>query len=257
MWGTSDARLGCTERGTVQLCELRGAGSKGASILRIVRLAARMQLHATYSTNTQSLLVWVFEHLRLPPTCRLLEVGCGAGQLSLVNQCRIPAGWDITLADFSAGMLATAQRQLRACGHAFQFVVHDAQALPFTDKSFEAVIANHMLYHVPDRPAAYAKFRRVLTPSGRLYAATNSKDNMRELDTLIQRFRHTCASDSGTTGPLSDFRLPHGFNLEHGAAELSQWFSSVTLHRYTDALVVPEAGAVGSVCEVDGTLDGR
>jgi transposase len=34
MWGTSDARLGCTERRAVQLCELRGAGSR--AILRIV-----------------------------------------------------------------------------------------------------------------------------------------------------------------------------------------------------------------------------
>src|SRR5262249_38883582 len=32
MWGTSDARLGCEERRTVQLCELRGASPKGSSI---------------------------------------------------------------------------------------------------------------------------------------------------------------------------------------------------------------------------------
>src|ERR1700756_3357284 len=34
MWGTSDARLGCTERRAVQLCKLRGAGSKGSSVAR-------------------------------------------------------------------------------------------------------------------------------------------------------------------------------------------------------------------------------
>ena len=32
MWGTSDARLGCEERGAVQLCELRGAGSEGSPV---------------------------------------------------------------------------------------------------------------------------------------------------------------------------------------------------------------------------------
>src|SRR5208282_6867995 len=32
MWGTSDARLGYQERRAVQLCELRGAGSKGSSV---------------------------------------------------------------------------------------------------------------------------------------------------------------------------------------------------------------------------------
>jgi hypothetical protein len=32
VWGTSDARLGCKKRRAVQLCELRGAGSKGSSV---------------------------------------------------------------------------------------------------------------------------------------------------------------------------------------------------------------------------------
>ena len=43
------------------------------------QLDARIQLHAKYSTNTQGLHAWVFEHLRLPPTCQVLEVGCGWG----------------------------------------------------------------------------------------------------------------------------------------------------------------------------------
>ena len=217
------------------------------------RLDARMQLHATYSPNTQSLHAWVFEHLRLPSSCRVLEVGCGAGQLWLVNQHRVPDSWDVTLADFSAGMLATAQRDLRACSHVFQFVVHDAQTLPFADNSFQAVIANHMLYYVPNRPAAYAEFRRVLTPSGRLYATTNSKDNMRELDAFVQRVRHA-RSDNETVPSLSDFRLPHGFNLEHGAAELAQWFPSVTLHHHADALVVPDAEPLVAYVRSTGRL---
>ena len=45
------------------------------------RLDARIQLHAKYSTNTQGLHAWVFEHLCLPPICQVLEVGCGSGQL--------------------------------------------------------------------------------------------------------------------------------------------------------------------------------
>jgi hypothetical protein len=64
---------------------------------------------------------------------------------------------------------------------------------------------------------------------------------MRELDALVQRFRHACAPESMTARPMNDSRLPHGFNLEHGAAELSQWFAAVTLNRYADALVVPDA----------------
>ena len=205
------------------------------------RLNARIQLHAKYSTNTQGLHAWVFERLRLPPTCQVLEVGCGSGQLWLMNHHRLPAGWHVTLADLSAGMLATAHHQLNQYGHALRFVVHDAQALPFADHSFDAIIANHMLYHVPNRPAAYAEFCRVLKPSGRLYAATISRDNMRELDALVSHVHPFRAQDRAAANSMSDRRQRTGFNLEHGAEELSQWFASVTLHRYADALVVPEA----------------
>lgn len=205
------------------------------------RLDARIQLHTEYSTNKHGLHAWVFDHLRLPPTCQVLEVGCGSGHLWRVNRHRIPAGWDITLADLSAGMLKAAQQQLSACYHSFLFVVHDAQTLPFPERCFDAVIANHMLYHVPNRAAAYAEFRRVLKPSGRLYASTLSRDNMRELDALVQPFQHPDARRDVAFRPLSDRRLRHGFNLENGAAEIAPWFACVTLHRYEDALVVPEA----------------
>jgi SAM-dependent methyltransferase len=205
------------------------------------RLDARIQLHATYSTNTQGLHSWVFEHLRLPPTCQVLEVGCGSGQLWLVNHHRLPAGWHVTLSDLSAGMLATAHLQLSPYGHDLRFVVHDAQALPFADHSVDAIIANHMLYHVPNRPAAYAEFCRVMKPSGRLYATTISQDNMQELDALVSHVHPFRSQDRAAANPISDRRQRTGFNLEHGAAELSQWFAFVTLHRYVDALVVPEA----------------
>ena len=42
----------------------------------------------------------------------------------------------------------------------------DAQELPFEDGTFDVVVANHMLYHVPDPGLAAAEFARVLTPSG-------------------------------------------------------------------------------------------
>jgi ubiquinone/menaquinone biosynthesis C-methylase UbiE len=137
-------------------------------------------------------------------------------------------------------MLREARQQLHACGHPLQFVVSDVQALPFADGCFEAVIANHMLYHVPNRAAAYHEIRRVLKPGGRLYAATSSRDHLRELDDLMNMFRLSGFQGPETGSLISDRRLSTGFNLEHGASELTQWFSSVILHRYDGALVVLE-----------------
>src|SRR5215210_5060005 len=97
------------------------------------------------------------------------------------NGERIPAGWTVALADLSVGMLEEARRQLRAPPRRFGLVNLDAQALPFALASVDAVIANHMLYHVPDRQRAYAEIRRALRPGGHLYAATNGGNSMREL----------------------------------------------------------------------------
>ena len=53
--------------------------------------------------------------------------------------------------------------------------------LPFEADTFDAVVANHMLYHVPDRAQALAEMQRVLKPGGQVYLATNGLAHLREL----------------------------------------------------------------------------
>ena len=72
-----------------------------------------------------------------------------------------PSGARLTLVDSSPAMCA----QLREIPGA-QVEQCDAAALPFADASFDAVIANHMLYHVDDPAAVVHEFDRVLRPGG-------------------------------------------------------------------------------------------
>ena len=58
-----------------------------------------------------------------------------------------------------------AQENLRKSGLEYGLVVCDAQSLPFDRESFDAVVANHMLYRVHDRQRAYSEIRRVLEPA--------------------------------------------------------------------------------------------
>ena len=97
------------------------------------------------------------------------------------NRDRIPEGWDIALTDFSEGMVADAQQNLRERTHANKFAVMDAQSIEFEDKYFDAVVANHMLYHVPDRMKTFLEIRRVLRTGGHLYATTNGRTHLKEL----------------------------------------------------------------------------
>jgi ubiquinone/menaquinone biosynthesis C-methylase UbiE len=191
-------------------------------------LEARIALHARFSTNTYGYYFWIFDHLDLPPHSRVLELGCGTGRLWLENVHRIPEGWDVTLSDFSPGMLQEAQQNLRHSQRPFTFAVIDAQAIPYEDESFDGIIANHMLYHVPDRPQALAEIRRVLRPGGKLFAATNGQAHLRELSSFV---------------PEQSADFSHGlvFDLENGREQLAPWFSTIVLHRYDDALVITEA----------------
>jgi len=97
------------------------------------------------------------------------------------------------------------------------------------------VIANHMLYHVPDRKRALAEIRRVLKPGGRFYASTIGVGHMRELAELVGGF-DPALSAWGAGGFAAET-----FTLENGAAQISASFRDVALHRYEDALVVTES----------------
>src|SRR5262245_49903112 len=118
-------------------------------------LTARIALHA-YGTNAQDWFSWLGE--RLPLTGEVLEVGAGTGVLwTRVDHRR--RGTRLTLTDFSPAMCARLRgvegASVRRC---------DAAALPFRPASFDAVIANHMLYHLDDPEAALREFARVLRP---------------------------------------------------------------------------------------------
>ena len=159
------------------------------------------------------------------------ELGCGPGTLWAKNQDSIPESWDIVLSDVSPGMLDAARENLAGMGHPFAYRQWDAQAIPLADASIDGVIANHMLYHVPDRARAFAEIRRVLKPEGRFYAATNGRDHLRELGEF-----DACIGIAGALDAISET-----FNLENGTEQLTPWFAHVSVRRYEDALHVTEA----------------
>ena len=187
-------------------------------------LDARIALHARFSTAARALPEWIFDQFDFQPDARVLEIGCGMGVLWRANRARVPVTWQLTLTDFSFGMAETA----RAAGVVANFAQCDAQAIPFRDTSFDAVIANHMLYHVPDIYRALGEIRHALKSGGKLYAATNSVNHMRELDEFTEEFGVVPASASLQ------------FTLENGEEILSKYFSSVRRIDFVDALMVTE-----------------
>ena len=112
---------------------------------------------------------------------RVLEIGCGRGELAERMACDL--GADVVALDQSERMVELAR------GRGVRAVVAGAEELPFGNAEFDCAVAAWVLYHVADVDGALAEVVRVLRPRGRLVAATNGADHMRELWRLVGRDR--------------------------------------------------------------------
>jgi len=202
-------------------------------------LQARVRLHQRFSTNPYSWHLWVFDLLDLPERCRVLELGCGSGDLWIENRHRTPATWRITLSDLSESILKGARERLEPAELAFVYHACDAEAIPFHSQTYDVAIANHMLYHTKNLERVLREIRRVLRPGGRLFAATNGLAHLQELRDLVTAF----CPDNGAVGLLSRF------SLDDGGADLSQHFGRVTRHRQRNALSVTDPEALIAYAE--------
>lgn len=99
------------------------------------------------------------------------EPGESAAQTA-VREAQEELGVHVTLGRLVGVMLAKAR---------VKRVNADAQALPFADASFDRVMANHMLYHVPDKVRALREMRRVVRSGGRAVITANSRTSYANL----------------------------------------------------------------------------
>ena len=108
----------------------------------------------------------VLGELRAHPARRILDVGCGTGDLTARLRAELTTEL-VAGCDFSAGMLEQAAARTRAV----RWLQGDATRLPFKDASFEAVVSTEAFHWFPDPNAALREFNRVLSPGGRLLVA--------------------------------------------------------------------------------------
>jgi SAM-dependent methyltransferase len=95
---------------------------------------------------------------------RLLETAAGTGIVTGALIHEAPRA-EIVATDLNQAMLDVAAKRIMSWRVAFQPA--DAQALPFEDQSFDAVVCQFGVMFFPDRIAAYREAKRVLRPGGR------------------------------------------------------------------------------------------
>jgi SAM-dependent methyltransferase len=181
-----------------------------------------MALHEAFSVKPHW-AEWLFEREAPRRGARILDLGCGPATFWQSVRSRIDPSWSLTLADLTPGMIEAARREL---GGRAVYVVADAQELPLPSESFDAVLANHMLYHVPDRPRAFAEISRVLVSGGTLHASTIGQGYLAELVSLAPH--------------MNAERYAKAFGLETGPEQLHGFFTDIRVERFEDALAVTD-----------------
>jgi ubiquinone/menaquinone biosynthesis C-methylase UbiE len=110
------------------------------------------------------------ELAHLAPGERVLEVGCGTGEIAMRAKARTGATGSVAGIDPSAEMIAVARQKAARANLDIDYRVASVEALPFADATFDVVLSSLMMHHLPKdlKPRALAEIRRVLKPGGRL-----------------------------------------------------------------------------------------
>lgn len=188
-------------------------------------LDTRRSIHERYSTNKQGFGNWIFSNYRIEPGAKVLELGCGTGEMWKNRGPVLSACSRIVLSDLSEGMVAAAKENVGRWD-TVEYRVLDIQEIPYEDETFDLVIANMMLYHVPDIGRALAEVRRVLKKGGSFYCATYGEHGIVE-----------CLSRLLSPYGVED-NINRSFTLQNGSEILRKTFSSVEKKEYADSLAV-------------------
>lgn len=190
-------------------------------------LSTRISIHDKYSTNKTGFGNWIFSNYRITPGTKVLELGCGTGdswknRVSSIQKCA-----PLILSDFSEGMVKHAAENVGSYNNV-EYRTIDIQDIPFEENTFDIVIANMMLYHVPDIDKGLREVCRVLKPGGCFYTATYGEHGIIE-------YLSNVLSAYGVKDTVNK-----NFTLQNGQEILSKVFSNVQKLDYEDTLAVTD-----------------
>ena len=190
-------------------------------------LESRMSIYQ-HSVDTKTFSKWLTEQMVPDSNVRILELGCGTGNLwkdlkDSFHNC------EIILSDFSKGMLEKSKENLGE--DAFGYEIIDFHNIPYIDKTFDIVISNHNLYHALDLDKVLSEISRVMKDTGVFYSTTNSIEHLASLRELIN-----ITDDSIWPNSI----LTSVFGAETGSDILSNYFQYTERRFYQNELRIKD-----------------
>ena len=127
-----------------------------------------------------------------PGRGRILDCGTGSAQIP-IEFCRQSREGRVVAIDAARHMLEVARANVRRAGleERIELQFTDAKKLPFPDRSFEAVMSNSIVHHIPEPFAVLAEMARVVQPGGAIFV----RDLLRPADDAT--VKHLVATYAG------------------------------------------------------------
>jgi arsenite methyltransferase len=241
------------------LAELAGGGDiksccAGVYSNPAVRWLLGDELHPGGQATTRRAL----ELIGAAPGERLLDVASGKGDSALLAARE--HGCSVTGIEYGEAAVIDASRAADAAGLSDRvaFRVGDAEALPFEDAGFDAILCECSLCTFPDKHGALAEMRRVLRPAGRVAIA----DVLADRDQLPVSLRGALATVACVGGALSrdellrllaegGFRVCAVHSCAHEAAEMAER----VYDRLRGARILGAGPIVGQELAVEEAID--
>lgn len=125
-----------------------------------------------------------------PTTPRVLDLGTGTAQIP-IELCRRSSTVHIVAIDAASHMIELAAQNVRRAGvtDRIRLDLCDAKRLPFADSTFDAVISNSIVHHIPEPATVLAEMARVVRPAGAIFVRDLARPADRAmLERLVQQY---------------------------------------------------------------------